>query len=164
MDSTPDFYRILGVPEHTNQNGIRKAYLQKAWECHPDVNAAVPESAPEMRDVNKAYATLSNPTLRADYDARRHAVFVTRGAPFLTTPRSSTSTHGLVGGPDIDHRHIDTRTITACSDWPRRRCAVSTASYPASRRPALPQIEATLPISAEVHRSSIAPHSLTSAP
>lgn len=82
MDSTPDFYRILGVPEYTNQNGIRKAYLQKAWECHPDINAAVPESDFEMRDVNRAYATLSNPALRADYDARRHAVFVTR-SPLL---------------------------------------------------------------------------------
>ena len=86
MDSTPDFYRILGVPEHTNQNGIRKAYLQKAWKCHPDVNAAVPESDFEMRDVNRAYATLSNPTLRADYDARRHAVFVTRGPLLNDSP------------------------------------------------------------------------------
>ena len=82
MDSTPDFYTILGVPEHTNQTGIRKAYLQKAWKCHPDVNTNVPELTSEMSDVNRAYSTLSNPSLRADYDARRHAVFVTR-SPLL---------------------------------------------------------------------------------
>ena len=82
MDSTSDFYTILGVREHTNLKGIRRAYIEKAWRCHPDVNTNVPESDPEMRDVNRAYATLSNPTLRADYDARRHAVFVTR-SPLL---------------------------------------------------------------------------------
>ena len=86
MDSTPDFYTVLGVPEHINQTGIRRAYLQKAWQCHPDVNPNAVESATEMRAVNQAYATLSNPSARAVYDARRRSVFVTQGPLLNNSP------------------------------------------------------------------------------
>ncbi len=107
MDSTTDFYTILGVPEHTNQNGIRRAYIEKAWRCHPDVNTNVPESTSEMSAVNRAYATLSSPALRADYDARRHAVYVTR-SPLLNDSSIvyvDTWASGRARGRSSSYRH-----------------------------------------------------------
>ncbi len=80
MKTVPDFYAALGVPEHITQHGIRRAYLQKAWKFHPDVNANTSESTSEMSAVNRAYSTLSNPGLRADYDAHRYGVSLTPGS------------------------------------------------------------------------------------
>ena len=123
MDSMSDFYTILGVPEHISQNGIRKAYLQKAWECHPDINTNVPESTSEMSAVNRAYATLSDPALRADYDARRHAVFVTRSPLLNDSPVVYVDTwaYGRARSRSASYRHKNDHSLFGVAKSALRR-------------------------------------------
>ena len=68
-ETQPDYYGILGVPRHATGEGIRRAYIRKAWQHHPDLHAHAPDPSIPMRDVNAAYETLSDPVLRTRYDS-----------------------------------------------------------------------------------------------
>ena len=71
VESFTDYYGILGVPRYTDEKGIRRAYLRRARQYHPDLHPDVPEAGSTMSSINAAYATLSDPALRARYDERR---------------------------------------------------------------------------------------------
>ncbi len=85
VEALPDYYAVLGVPRHTSSEGIRQAYLQRAWQYHPDLHPDDAETDEQMSAVNVAYATLSDPTRRAAYDVGRIHIR-------LEPPRSSTGT------------------------------------------------------------------------
>ena len=74
MEVLPDYYSVLGIPPYMSAHGIRKAYVRKSWQFHPDLHPDDPNASSKMSDINLAYATLSDPTTRARYDARRHTV------------------------------------------------------------------------------------------
>ena len=74
MESRPDYYGILGVPRHTGRQGIRGAYLRKAWAHHPDLHPGSEEAVTQMVAINAAYETLSDPVRRVEYDAPRVTV------------------------------------------------------------------------------------------
>ena len=76
MEAFPDYYGILGVPRYTKWDGIRRAYLRKARQHHPDLHPYDPEAGSRMSAINGAYATLSDPARRAQYDALRTRVVV----------------------------------------------------------------------------------------
>ncbi len=63
-----DYYKILGVAENAGTEDIRKAYRNLAFRYHPDRN---PGSEEMMKEINEAYAVLSNPSKRNEYDALR---------------------------------------------------------------------------------------------
>ncbi len=67
-----DYYEILGVPHDADQKAIKDAFRKLALEYHPDRNK---EAGAEERfkAIAEAYAVLSDPKKRADYDARGHA-------------------------------------------------------------------------------------------
>ena len=90
MEVFPDYYGILGVPRYTTAQGIRRAYLRKARQHHPDLHHDDPNADSEMGAINVAYTTLCNPARRAEYDTRRVA-FNARVAPRKRPVRSSTS-------------------------------------------------------------------------
>ena len=71
MESITDYYGVLGVPRYTDAAGIRRAYLRKAWQHHPDIHPDDPQAASSMSDINLAYTALSDPGRRASYDALR---------------------------------------------------------------------------------------------
>lgn len=58
-------YAILGVDRSVDARGLKKAYRQKALECHPDKN---PNGEQQFKEVNHAYQILSMPKSRAEYD------------------------------------------------------------------------------------------------
>ena len=63
-----DYYRILGVNDRCSQDDIKQAYRNLAKLHHPDINKSA--KAPEtMKRINIAYATLSDPEKRKEYDA-----------------------------------------------------------------------------------------------
>jgi DnaJ-class molecular chaperone len=64
---------VLGVPADAGADELRRAYLRKAQELHPDRHIASPESVQrraeaEMKAVNEAWATLKEPEARRLYD------------------------------------------------------------------------------------------------
>jgi len=62
-----DYYRALGVPHDAPVDEIKKAYRKLARKYHPDVSKEKNAEA-KMKEVNEAYAVLSDPEKRAAYD------------------------------------------------------------------------------------------------
>ena len=62
-----DCYSILGVPAAATMDEIRAAYRRLARQYHPDLNTG-PEAEARMKEINHAYATLSDPQRRRHYD------------------------------------------------------------------------------------------------
>jgi len=67
-----DYYAALGVARDAPQEAIKKAYRQLARKYHPDVSQE-PDAEARMREVNEAYAVLSDEQKRAAYDRFGHA-------------------------------------------------------------------------------------------
>jgi DnaJ-class molecular chaperone len=64
-----DYYQTLGVDQNASLKQIKEAYRKLAFKFHPDRNHENPQAAEKMKWVNEAYAVLSNPTKRREYDA-----------------------------------------------------------------------------------------------
>jgi molecular chaperone DnaJ len=69
--SSKDLYQILGVSEKADASEIKKAYRKLAKQYHPDANQNDPEAAERFKDVGEAYAVLSDPEKRKQYDRMR---------------------------------------------------------------------------------------------
>ncbi len=66
-----DFYRVLGVSQDASADEIKKAYRKLAQEYHPDANPGDPEAEEKFKEISEAYATLSDPEQRKEYDQVR---------------------------------------------------------------------------------------------
>ena len=56
-----DPHKVLGVAPGASQEEIKKAYRQKAKECHPDLHPDDPKATEKMNQVNEAYDMLMHP-------------------------------------------------------------------------------------------------------
>jgi curved DNA-binding protein CbpA len=66
-----DYYQILGIDRNANPPTIKQAYRRLAFQYHPDRNKETPAAVEKMKEVNEAYAVLSDPRKRRDYDTLR---------------------------------------------------------------------------------------------
>jgi molecular chaperone DnaJ len=66
-----DFYAVLGVPPDASADDIKKAYRKLARQHHPDANAGDAAAERRFKEVGEAYAVLSDPEQRQQYDAVR---------------------------------------------------------------------------------------------
>lgn len=71
MASAKNFYKILGVSEKADADEIKKAYRKLAKKYHPDANRDDPTAAERFKEVGEAYAVLSDPKKRVQYDQMR---------------------------------------------------------------------------------------------
>jgi molecular chaperone DnaJ len=63
-----DYYDILGVPRDASDTDIKKAFRQLALKHHPDRNPGDTHAEERFKAINEAYAVLSDPDRRAQYD------------------------------------------------------------------------------------------------
>ena len=66
-----DYYQILGIDRNADPQTIKQAYRRLAFQYHPDRNKETPAAVEKMKEVNEAYAVLSDPRKRRDYDTLR---------------------------------------------------------------------------------------------
>ena len=66
-----DFYAVLGVSKTADANEIKKAYRKLARTLHPDHNPGDARSEAKFKEVGEAYAVLSDPEQRQQYDQLR---------------------------------------------------------------------------------------------
>lgn len=72
MAEKRDYYEVLGVERSSSSDEIRGAYRRLAKQYHPDVNKE--DGAEEyFKEINEAYAVLSDSERRASYDRFGHA-------------------------------------------------------------------------------------------
>lgn len=67
-----DYYEILGVPRTASPDDLKAAFRRLARQYHPDVNKS-PDAEEKFKELNEAYAVLSDDQKRAAYDRFGHA-------------------------------------------------------------------------------------------
>ena len=75
MAEKRDYYEVLGVAKDADDATIKKAFRKMAKKYHPDTNQGDEEAAEKFKEVNEAYAVLSDPEKRKQYDQFGHAAF-----------------------------------------------------------------------------------------
>ncbi len=77
-----DFYAVLGVSQDASADEIKKAYRKLAQKYHPDANPDDASAEEKFKEISEAYATLSDPEQRKEYDqVRRVAASGFAGSP-----------------------------------------------------------------------------------
>ncbi|MBO8128544.1 MAG: molecular chaperone DnaJ [Peptococcaceae bacterium] len=71
--SKRDYYEVLGVSRDASQEEIKKAYRKLARKYHPDANKDDPDAEAKFKEISEAYAVLSDPDRRRQYDQFGHA-------------------------------------------------------------------------------------------
>lgn len=66
-----DYYEILGISRNASEQDIKKAFRKLAMQYHPDRNKA-PNAEAKFKEINEAYAVLSDPQKRSTYDQFGH--------------------------------------------------------------------------------------------
>ena len=75
MADKRDYYEVLGLSKGADDASIKKAYRSLAKKYHPDMNPGDSEAEAKFKEVNEAYAVLSDAEKKAQYDQFGHAAF-----------------------------------------------------------------------------------------
>ena len=70
-----DYYEVLGVDKNADEATIKKAYRGLAKKYHPDMNPGDAEAEKKFKEASEAYAVLSDPDKKRQYDQFGHAAF-----------------------------------------------------------------------------------------
>lgn len=75
MADKRDYYEVLGVDRSADDAALKKAYRVLAKKYHPDTNPGDKEAEAKFKEASEAYAVLSDPEKRRQYDQFGHAAF-----------------------------------------------------------------------------------------
>ena len=89
-----DYYEVLGVKKDASDEEIKRAFRKLAKQYHPDVNKE-PGADEKFKEIGEAYAVLSDPNKRSQYDQFGHAAFQNGGG-------ASGGAGGFSGGFDFN--------------------------------------------------------------
>ncbi len=70
-----DYYEVLGVDKNADEEAIKKAYRVLAKKYHPDMNPGDKDAEAKFKEASEAYAVLSDPQKKAQYDQFGHSAF-----------------------------------------------------------------------------------------
>lgn len=93
-----DYYNILGVDPKAGSKQIKEAFRELALKYHPDRNPGNPAAMEKMKRVNEAYAVLSDPQKRREYDTIRQQF----GSSAYGQFRQAYSEQDIFHGSDIN--------------------------------------------------------------
>ncbi|RJP79105.1 MAG: J domain-containing protein [Desulfobacteraceae bacterium] len=94
-----DYYQILGVDQKADPKQLKNAFRELAFQYHPDRNADNLEAAEKMKQINEAYAVLSDPKKRQAYDSLKSKFGDSAYGKF----RNGYSDRDIFSGSDINH-------------------------------------------------------------
>lgn len=98
MATQRDYYEALGVDEDATPQVIKVAYRKLAFHYHPDRNTEDVGAVERMKEINEAYAVLSDPQKRSRYDGLRKRY----GSYASDRFRQSYSEQDIFKGSDIN--------------------------------------------------------------
>ena len=75
MADKRDYYEVLGISKGANDAEIKKAFRAMAKKYHPDAHPGDKECEEKFKEAQEAYAVLSDPDKRRQYDQFGHAAF-----------------------------------------------------------------------------------------
>ena len=99
MTTQEDYYRVIGVDQQASATQVKEAYRKLAFKYHPDRNKENPAAGEQMKRINEAYAVLSNPAKKSEYDRLRSQF----GSSAYTHFRKNYSEQDIFSGSDINH-------------------------------------------------------------
>ncbi|MCA9674015.1 MAG: J domain-containing protein [Kofleriaceae bacterium] len=67
-----DYYQVLGVGKDADDADVKRAYRELARKWHPDLNPDSPDATERFKEINEAYAVLSDKQHRTRYDKFGH--------------------------------------------------------------------------------------------
>ena len=94
-----NYYQRLKITPDASDHQIKEAYRRLAFEYHPDRNSKDPQAAEKMKAINEAYAVLSHPEKRRQYDG----LYQRFGEDANRQFRASYSEQDIFNGSDIQH-------------------------------------------------------------
>ena len=68
MADKRDYYEVLGISKGASDAEIKKAYRSMAKKYHPDMNPGDKDAEQKFKEVNEAYAVLSDEKKKSIYD------------------------------------------------------------------------------------------------
>ena len=63
-----DYYKILGVDKNIPQKDVRKAYIKRAKQFHPDLHPDDPKAKAKFQALSEAWDVIGDPEKRKKYD------------------------------------------------------------------------------------------------
>ena len=70
-----EYYQILGLGKNASADEIKKAYRKLALKYHPDKNQGNKDAEEKFKEISEAYAVLSDPEKKRQYDTYGSAGF-----------------------------------------------------------------------------------------
>ena len=67
--ASKDYYKTLGLGKDASIDDIKKAFRKLAVKYHPDKNSGDKQAEEKFKEINEAYAVLSDPEKKAQYDS-----------------------------------------------------------------------------------------------